>query len=345
MPAGIQSWIALTLFLAGVLVNVYLGLYISEKCSKVLRGIRILICNQIFANLLGLFSHAFLPTHNERLQEPDTRLEYVCKIMPSLGFVGVAVSLSNFASLCVVCYYKKRTGVVLSERNACLIVINLWLIAVLLTTPLALSLDSLEITVTNTTAKMCAIVWQNRRYEEAYMNYVFLFKFFLPQIVILTFCLKMELHLMQRWKFFQRYANTPAIITEVVAATCFFLLVYFYPLHNACSGNTAPFVKMFGASAMPKILSVLELFGLANCSTVPLVLKSCIDEYSNDRDICDAGSEKDCPNYGHREDGSEDCILTFPSSNASVLTYDVLNEHDEPISIRKTEDVKILIVL
>ena len=346
MPVGIQNWIALTILLAGLLGNVYLGLYIGEKHSKSLCGMRVMICNQVFANLLGLYSHAFLPTHNERLQDSGARLGYLCKIMPSLGFVGVTVSLSNLACICVAYYYNRKSSVVLSRRDAWLIVINLWFIAALLTTPLAISLDSVQITVSNTSAKMCAIVWQNRHYEESYMDYVFIFKFLLPLLVILTICLKIELLSVRRRKLFPKFPALPAILMNILAATCLMLLVYFYPLHNACAAKSSPFVKVLGSTTAFGIIRLLELIGLANCSIVPVVLKSCIDEYSKARDLCHDEQENDVLAVLGKDDAK--CLLFLPSPNVVSVTYDALTENtvaDRSMSNLKTKDFKILITL
>ena len=121
LPDDIENWLSFTVLLAGILSNVYLGLYVSEKNSKTLSGMRVLVGNQVFANLLGIFSHAFFPTYNVRSQDDGTRMNHLCKIMPSLGFLGVAVSLSNLACICV-SYYLMKSGnrsVCLSRRVAC----------------------------------------------------------------------------------------------------------------------------------------------------------------------------------------------------------------------------------
>lgn len=343
---GIQSWIALTLLLAGLLGNVYLGLYIGEKQRTSLCGLRVMICNQVFANLLGLYSHAFLPTHNERLQESGASLGYLCKIMPSLGFLSVAVSLSNLACICVVYYYNKKSSVVLSRRNAWLIVINLWFIAALLTTPLAISLDSVRIEFNNTSAEMCAVVWQNKHYEETYMDYVFIFKFLVPLLVIFTICLKIELLSARRMKWFPNFPTLPAVLMNILAATCLLLLVYLYPLHSACATKGSPFVRVLSSTTAFGIIRTLELIGLANCSIVPVVLTSCIDEYSNVGDPCDDEQDKDFLAALGKDDAK--CLLVLPSPNVSSVTYDVLTENavaDESRSNLKSKDVKILITL
>lgn len=343
MPVAVQCWTALTILLVGVLANVYLGLYMSEKCRKSLDGIRVMICNQVFANLLGLFSHAFLPTHNERLRESGTRLDYLCKIMPSLGFLGVAVSLSNLACICVAYYYNKKSSVVLSRRSACLIVLNLWFIAILLTTPLTISLDSLEITFNKTSAKMCAIVWQNQHYEEMYMDYVFTFKFLIPLLVIFTICLKIELLSAQSRKILPRFPNLLALLVDILAVTCLLLLVYLYPLHNASHEKPSALVKVFGSATTFTVIRIFELIGLTNCSIVPVVLKSCVDEYAK---VSDAEKEKDYVTVLSKYESKY--TLGLPSAIVNVVTYDVLAENmvaDKSKSSPKTEGVKVLITL
>ena len=340
MPDDIQAWIVLTIFLSGVLANVYLSLYTSEKNCKSSRGIRVMIHNQICANLLGLFAHAFLPTHDERLRESGTRLDYLCKIMPSLGFLGVAVSLSNLACICVVYYYGKKGRAGPSRRSACLIVVNLWLVAILLTAPLTIALDSLEITFNNTSAKMCAVVWQTRHHEEVYMDYIFVFKFLLPLFVMFTICLKIELLRARSSRMLPNFLSLPAVLVDVFAVTCLLFLAYFYPLHEVASDESSLGVKDFGATKAFNIIRVLELIGLANCSIVPVVLKSCVDEYCV---VCKNG-EKDYLAVSSDDESGFPVIM--PSPNVGYVTYDVIAEDviadKSPRSIQ-TKDVKILI--
>ena len=344
MPDDIQTWIALAILLAGVLANVYLGLYMSENSCKSSRGIRVMICNQVCANLLGLFAHAFLPTHNERLQESGSRLDYLCKIMPSLGFLGVTVSLSNLACICVAYYYNKKVSAVLSRRSACLIVVNLWFIAILLTAPLTISLDSLEITLNNTSAKMCAVVWPTRHYEEMYMDYLLVFKFLLPLMVIFTICLKIELLAVQSRKtMLQNFPSLPAILVDILAVTCLLFLVYFYPLREAAPEKPSLGVKVLEGTKAFSVVSVLELFGLANCSIVPLVLKSCVDEYTADSCTCKNGEKE---YFAVSNDDESKCSLAMPSANVSYVTYDVLGQDmiaDKSTPGLQTKDIKILI--
>ncbi len=342
MPVDIQSWIVLTILLTGVLTNVYLGLYVSEKNCKSLRGIRVMIFNQVFANLLGLFSHAFFPTHNERLRETGTRLEYLCKIMPSLGFLGIAVSLSNLACICVAYYHNRKDCVVLSRRSACLILVNLWFVAILLTAPLAISLDSLEITFNNTSAKMCAIVWQNQHYQEMYMDFILIFKFLLPVLFIFTTCLKIELLSVQSSKMLVRFPNALSILIDIVAVTCLLILVYIQPAHDSSPEKCSLVVRFFGSTTAFNIIRVLELIGLANCSIVPVVLKSCVDEYSVVSDKRHV--EKDY--LAVLSDDENEFPLVLPSANVSYVTYDVLAQNmvvDKSSPSLETKDVKILI--
>ena len=299
---------------------------------------RVIMCNQIFANLLGLFSYAFLPTHGARLQESGTQLGYFCKIIPSLGFIGVTVSISNLACMCVAYYHRKKSGVVLSRGSACLIVINLWFIAMLLTTPLAVSLDSLEITFNNTNAKMCAIVWESQHYEDLYMKYILLFKFLLPLTVISSVCLKVELHFVKSCKIFSRFPYLPTCLVDILMAICLLLLVYFYPLHNACAEK--PGKEFLGSSTPVSIIRVLEFIGLVNCTIMPVVLKTCIDEYSDASNL-DQGFNKDETKYSS----------FLPSANACYVTYDALTENtaddddDDDMTIFTPKNVKILIHL
>ena len=344
MPDDIQTWIALTILLAGVLANVYLGLYMSENNCKSSRGIRVMICNQVCANLMGLFAHAFLPTHNERLRESDMRLDYLCKIMPSLGFLGVNVSLSNLACICVAYYYNKKGCAVLSRRSASLIVVNLWFIGMLLTAPLTISLDSLVITLNNTSAKMCAVVWPARYYEEMYMDYILVFKFLLPLMVIFTTCLKIELLTVQSSKtMLQNFPNLPAILVDMLAVTCLLFLVYLYPLREAAPEKPAFGVEVLEGTKAFSIVRVLELLGLANCSIVPVVLKSCVDEYSA-VSCTSKNGEKEY--FAVSNDDESKCLLAMPPDNVSFVTYDVLAQDtiaDKSTPGLQTKDVKILI--
>ncbi len=103
------------------------------------------------------------------------------------------------------------------------------------------------------------------------------------------------------------------------------LLVYFYPLHNACAAKTSSLVKMLGSTTAFGIIRVMQLIGLANCSIVPVVLKSCIDEYSKVWDLCDDENGKDYLAVLGKDDAK--CFLVLPSLNVSSVTYDVLTEN------------------
>ena len=104
---------------------------------------------------------------------------------------------------------------------------------------------------------------------------------------------------------------------------------------------------MFGSATSMSVVRILELIALANCSAAPLVLKSCIDEYSKCKgsdEYNNNGDDGQETKYSGLFNEESECFIASPSANVAYVTYDVLTEdlaEEKPIPAGK--DVKVLI--
>lgn len=321
LPVDIASLMSLVVLLCGILSNAFLGLYVGEKFSSPC-GIRTLICNQIFANLIALFSYTFVPLYVLD-KKPPLNLDRVCKVMPSLGFLGVTVALVNITAICVSYYLGKKTGkfAITSNGASLLIVVGSWLFAVALTIPMTMSLTILEVKVNLTSASMCGAVWSNECSRDIYMNCVLLFKFAVPLLVICSVCFKTELvHL--KSKKFQQCREISSVLIDVLAVTCFLLLMYFFPLSSVDRGRFLS--RNTGANHAFDIVRILELVALANCAVVPMLLTAFVDEYHHTERKHDSPRMTKHTRKLFKIVEEKTSALDAPPSNGSYITYDVL---------------------
>ena len=315
----IANLLSLVVLLSGVLCNTYLALYMGAKFHKVC-GIRTLLCNQVLANLVALFAYAFVPI--QALDKHPAWNARVCEAVPSLGFLATSVSLTNAGSLCVSYYRGKKDGkFALSSTGASsFVVVCSWLVAAALTVPFAMALGTVEVEVNHTKAAMCAAVWKDASARDVYMNFVFVFKYAAPILVVLSTCLKTELlHL--KSKKTQQCREVGGVLIDVLATTTFLLLVYFFPLSSMGKGRFLS--RNAGVDNAIEIARVLEIVALANCAVVPMLLTVFVDEYYRCEFAGDARHH--APNVARhfKVDPDEEDALEYPS-NASYITYDAL---------------------
>lgn len=324
LPFDIASLLSVVVLVSGVLCNAYPALYIREKFQKVC-GIRMLLCNQILANLLALFAYAFVIVQS--LDKEPAWNSRVCVAMPSLGFLATSVSLTNAAALCVSYYHGKKDGkFALSSASASsFVVVCSWLVAVALTAPLAAALGTVEVEVNHTKATMWAAVWPDASSRDVYMNFVFIFKYAAPMLVVLSTCLKIEL-LYIKSKKMQQWREVTGVIVDIVAATALFLLVCFFPLSPV--GKARCLSRNARVDDATEIARVLEIIALANCAIVPMLLAVFIDDYCR----CEfAGDDRhDATNHLKVGLDEENAAQEYPGNameypgNASYVTYDAL---------------------
>ena len=320
LPFDIANLLSLVVLLCGVLCNAHLALYIGDKFHKVC-GIRMLLCNQILANLVALFAYAFVP-----IQALDKHLAWnsrACEAIPLIGFLATSVSLTNVAALCVSYYRGKKDGkFALSSTGASSsVVVCSWLVAVALAVPLAMALSTVEVEVDHTKAAMCAAVWKDASARDVYMNFVFVLKYAAPILVVLSTCVKTELLHFKSEKA-QRWREVSGVLVDVLAATAFLLLVYFFPLSSVDKGRFLNRNAAVGNAI--KIARVLEIVALANCALVPMLLTAFVDDY------CRCEFAGDARHHAPKDVGrlfkvhpDEEDALEYPS-NASYVTYDAL---------------------
>lgn len=320
LPLDVASLLSMVVLLSGILSNVFLGLYIGEKCHNRRCGIRPLLCNQILANLIALFSYSFAPIQVLDKQPVMWNTRRLCQVMPSMGFIGVSVSLTNVAALCVSYYRGKKNGkfAILSLWTSSSVVVGSWLLAVALTMPLSLSLTTVDVKVNQSGAVVCAAVWLDEHTRDVYMNCVFILKYAFPMLVVLSVCLKTELlNIMRKTttKTMQQCQEITAVLIDVLAVTCLLLLVYFFPLSAMGKGRFLS--RNPGVDDAVDIVRILEVVALVNCAIVPMLLAAFVDEY------CRSEFTKVSATHLQSQVDKESPLPEYPG-NASYVTYDAL---------------------
>ena len=318
LPIDITSLVSIVVLLSGILCNAFLGLYVGERLDKPC-GIRTLICNQIFANLIAVFSYTFAPLHVLD-KEPIWKMNRLCKVVPSVGFLGVSVSLTNIAAICVSYYFWKKPGkFAISSHNASLLVVlGTWLLAIAITVPMMVSLTTLEVKMNHSAVFMCVSVWTDAHYQVIYMNCVFVFKYAVPLLIIFSACLNTELVHFKSKKF-QQCREISSVLINILAAIGLVLFIIFFP-RSSMGTERLPCHNSYMAI---DTVHILDYIALIICAMIPMLLTALIDEYHQTELISDNQRiRKPAPDL-YATKVNKHRTLEF-TSNVNSVTYDVL---------------------